>query len=89
MQFEQLVSTRRAPREGPVAESDDQAVWLTSDRAAKRLGLGVNTLAEWRCERRANQPPFAKFGKAVRYCVTALDVWADAQIVRCDESPNF
>jgi len=58
--------------------------WLTSEQAGVRLGLGRNTLAEWRCERRTNQPPFAKFGKAVRYGVTALDVWADAQIVRCD-----
>jgi excisionase family DNA binding protein len=73
-------------RHGRGAYGDEQAVWLTSEQAAKRLGLGVNTLAEWRCERRANQPPFAKFGKSVRYSLTALDNWADAQVVRCDES---
>ena len=58
------------------------AQWLTSEQAGLRLGLGRNTLAEWRCDRRSNQPPFAKFGgKALRYGVAALDAWAQAQIV--------
>ena len=56
--------------------------WLTSEQAGVRLGLGRNTLAEWRCDRRSNQPPFAKFGgKATRYGLAALDAWAQAQIV--------
>jgi len=56
--------------------------WLTSEQAGLRLGLGRNTLAEWRCDRRSNQPPFAKFGgKALRYGVAALDAWAQVQLV--------
>jgi hypothetical protein len=60
----------------------DHARWLTSEQAGMRLGLGRQTLAEWRCERRTNQPPWARFGaKACRYNVAALDAWAAAQIV--------
>ena len=56
--------------------------WISSASAARRIGLQANTLAEWRCERRVNQPPFAKFGKLVRYRISDLDAWAARQIVR-------
>ena len=57
--------------------------WLTSEAASRRLGLARNTLAEWRCERRVNQPPFARFGlRALRYRTSDLDAWAASQVVR-------
>ncbi len=82
------MSAQASPDEAQHTEADGAGVWLTSEQAGRRLGLGVNTLAEWRCERRVNQPPFAKFGKAVRYRITALDAWADSQVVRADESSH-
>lgn len=69
-------------REGDKERESLKTHWLTSEQAGLRLGLGRNTLAEWRCDRRTNQPPFAKFGgKALRYSVAALDAWAQAQVV--------
>ena len=62
--------------------SGDIAHWVTSEQACVRLGIGRNSLAEWRCDRRVNQPPYAKFGKAVRYRVSDVDAWAADQIVR-------
>lgn len=68
--------------EPTAAEVANPSRWLTSEQAGLRLGLGRNTLAEWRCDRRSNQPPFARFGgKALRYSVAALDAWAQAQLV--------
>lgn len=67
---------------GVDAQLGDDARWLTSEQAGMRLGLGRQTLAEWRCERRTNQPPYARFGlKACRYKIESLDAWAEAQIV--------
>jgi hypothetical protein len=60
----------------------DPGAWVGSEDAGRRLGLSPNTLAEWRCERRKNQPPFAKFGKAVRYRLADLDAWAASQVVK-------
>lgn len=60
----------------------DGGAWVGSGDAGRRLGLSPNTLAEWRCEQRINQPPFAKFGKAVRYRLADLDAWAAAQVVK-------
>ena len=76
---------RQGAHEVPIAREGHaagQSEWLTSEEAGLRLGLGRNTLAEWRCERRANQPPHARFGgRALRYNVAALDSWAHAQVV--------
>jgi hypothetical protein len=69
-------TTPTQPR--PAASAGD---WISSAEAARRIGVQPNTLAEWRCERRLNQPPFAKFGKLVRYRSSDVDTWAANQIV--------
>jgi predicted DNA-binding transcriptional regulator AlpA len=45
--------------------------------AASRLGLAVQTLARWRVE--GGGPPFLKLGGSVRYDLSDLDAWLDAQ----------
>ncbi len=48
--------------------------WLRTEDAAARLGLKPPTLEKLRVT--GGGPQFAKFGRAVRYSLDALDAWA-------------
>ena len=49
--------------------------WLSESEAAKRLGLARVTLETWRLRAKPH-PPYARFGRAIRYRVDLLDEWA-------------
>ncbi len=55
--------------------------YLTTVDAAKRLKVSPSYLAKLRCSR-SDGPRFTKFGRSVRYRVSDLDAWAEAQIRR-------
>ncbi len=57
---------------------------LTPDQVAAFTGLSVETLAQWRSQRRGI--PFLKLSRnCVRYRQCDLDAWLDARIVRIEQ----
>ncbi len=50
-----------------------QATLLTTEQAAKRLGLSARTLERFRAS--GEGPEFVKMGRAVRYTVAKLNEW--------------
>ena len=52
----------------------------TDKQAAEILGMSVQTLRNWRCERRG--PKFCKFGRSVRYSAEALHEFIDQTEVK-------
>lgn len=61
---------------------------LTPDEVAQMLGLSIDTLAQWRSQRRGI--PFVKLSRSVvRYRQRDLEAWLDERIVRVEvERPN-
>lgn len=53
--------------------------WLTRDEVAARLRVAPKTLAQWAHQHKG--PPFGKFGKHVRYRITDVEAWEQAQII--------
>jgi hypothetical protein len=53
--------------------------------ASKFLGLAVQTLRNMRTQRRG--PPYAKFGKAVRYSIQDLLAWVEKKKIRPEDFP--
>ena len=60
---------------------------LTAEDVAELTGLSVETLAQWRSQKRGM--PYVKISRnCVRYRQTDLDVWLSERIVRTDEDPR-
>lgn len=60
-------------------------VWLTRDELAARLILTKSTLAGWAVT--GDGPRFAKMGRHVRYKLTDVTAWENAQFVdRAEEA---
>lgn len=59
------------------ATLDDRTRAVDTDGAAERLGVTPETLRNWRW--RGDGPPFVKLGRAVRYRLSDLSAWLDAQ----------
>jgi len=61
---------------------------LTPEEVAEMLGLSIDTLAQWRSQRRGI--PFVKLSRSiVRYQQRDLESWLEARIVRVEvERPN-
>lgn len=57
---------------------------LTAKQAAAYLGLQVQTLSVWRCQRRG--PKFVRLGRAVRYRRQDLDAFIEANCVETVQS---
>jgi excisionase family DNA binding protein len=58
---------------------------LTAEEVAVQTGLSVETLAQWRSQRRGI--PFIKISRnCVRYRQRDLDEWLSERIVRTDEN---
>jgi excisionase family DNA binding protein len=58
---------------------------LTAEEVAVQTGLSVETLAQWRSQRRGI--PYIKISRnCVRYRQRDLDEWLTERIVRTDES---
>ena len=53
------------------------SVCLTTKQVAEELGMSVVTLNKWRGK--GEGPPSMKFGSSVRYKISDLIVWVDAQ----------
>jgi predicted DNA-binding transcriptional regulator AlpA len=53
--------------------------YLTDAQAAEIMGLAVQTLRNWRCNRRG--PKFFKIGRAVRYSQEAIQQFMDNNVV--------
>jgi hypothetical protein len=59
---------------------------LTAEEIAVQTGLSVETLAQWRSQRKGI--PYIKISRnCVRYRQCDLDGWISERIVRTDESP--
>lgn len=52
---------------------------LTTDQAAKRLGVSASLLEKLRVYSPKKSPPFFRVGRACRYRAADLDAWAAAQ----------
>lgn len=63
---------------------DDRRVSLKPDQAAAYLGQSPNTLRQWRCQGRG--PAYEKRGRSVRYKLSDLDAWRDANRVVTGEA---
>ncbi len=59
--------------------NERRAEALTDRDAAKLLGLSVATLRAWRLHRRG--PRFVRFGRAVRYLVSDLNCFIEANVI--------
>lgn len=55
---------------------------LTTEAAAARLGVAPQTMTDWRWKSRG--PKFVKVGRLVRYRLSDLEAWLDAQVTGGD-----
>ena len=67
-------SSATPAREFPAKEMENGKQLMTSEEAAKYLGINKHTLSVWRSTRRYNVPVI-KVGSAIRYKRTDLDLW--------------
>jgi predicted DNA-binding transcriptional regulator AlpA len=81
-----MASTAKIVRvSGPPAPS---ARLLTAEDVAQITSLSVETLAQWRSQRRGI--PFVKISRnCVRYRQVDLDAWLSERIVRVEQDPNY
>jgi predicted DNA-binding transcriptional regulator AlpA len=74
-----------AQQSGQVSSANSRL--LTADDLAKITGLSVETLAQWRSQRRGI--PFIKISRnCVRYRSADLDAWLQERIVRVENDPS-
>ena len=59
------------------AESDGE-VFLSEPQLARLLGITIYSLQNWR--RRDVGPPYARFGRSVRYHRGEVEAWVEAQM---------
>lgn len=72
------LSERRARQAAPPTR------YLTAEEVAEQLGLSLETLAQWRSQRRGI--PYVKISRnCVRYRQSDLDGWLSERIVRTDQ----
>ncbi|HBQ48142.1 MAG TPA: DNA-binding protein [Hyphomonas atlantica] len=55
------------------SEGEVEQRFLTTEQAARYLGIAPSTLKTSRCRPELNGPPYKKFGRAVRYDIRDLD----------------
>jgi excisionase family DNA binding protein len=79
IQFAKSLESSKSPRQAPPPNL------LTAEEVAVQTGLSVETLAQWRSQRRGI--PFIKISRnCVRYRQCDLDEWLSERIVRTDEN---
>ena len=49
--------------------------WLTTNEVAEMTGFSAGTLKKWRTQCRANNIPYYKIGKSVRYKLNEIETW--------------
>lgn len=78
---------RPAPPAPKAARQVMPANLLTTDQVAEITGLSVETLAQWRSQRRGIA--YIKISRnCVRYRPADLDRWLDERIVRVENEPS-
>lgn len=65
---------------GPTHQKDPLTALLDGPQAAQFLGLGLRTLANWRC--RGEGPAFLRVGRSVKYDRRDLEAWLDGRRFR-------
>jgi hypothetical protein len=70
-------SRRAAKKEGAMEEFTDDR-WISRQELADRYGVPVKTPAEWASK--GTGPPYAKFGRHVRYRLRDVLVWETKQL---------
>lgn len=53
---------------------------LTTEEAARRLGISSSLLEKLRVYTPEKSPPFMRIGRAIRYRTADLDAWATARV---------
>lgn len=67
--------------------SMSSAPLLTAEDVSALTGLSIETLAQWRSQRKGI--PFLKLSRnAVRYRQSDLDAWLNGRIVRVENDPS-
>lgn len=69
-----------------MVEPTQKSAFLDVKGASIYLGVAVATLNRWRCQ--GVGPRWRKFGGAIRYGVTDLDTWAEAQARTSTSDPG-
>jgi predicted DNA-binding transcriptional regulator AlpA len=83
VQFEKRQRESRAPERAAVSSP-----LLSAADVATITGLSVETLAQWRSQRRGI--PFVKISRnVVRYRQSDLDAWLSERIVRAEQDPSI
>lgn len=61
--------------------SNDSTFFMTSEELAEFLRVHKNAPAEWRAERRIDQPPYIRVGSLIRYSRAAVLEWCQARTI--------
>ncbi len=71
-----------------VGQQKNVGALLTAEDVARVTGLSIETLAQWRSQRRGI--PFLKLSRnVVRYRQADLDAWLAERIVRVEQEPSI
>lgn len=74
-----------SPEDGGSIRSTSSSKLLTAEEVAEITGLSVETLAQWRSQKKG--VPYVKISRnCVRYRQTDLDGWLAERIVRTEQS---
>jgi hypothetical protein len=65
---------------GATVAQDTTGRWLSRQELAARWGVPSKSLAQWACN--GTGPPYARFGKHVRYKLSDVTAWEDAQLAK-------
>jgi predicted DNA-binding transcriptional regulator AlpA len=79
-----MAQTGRASREDTMMNETFDDRWISRRELADRYGLPVKTPADWASK--GTGPPYAKFGRHVRYRLSDVVAWEIQQLAyrRCD-----
>ncbi len=78
--FEEFVSVLWDQLNGSIG-TGQLGTWISSEQAAKRIGINPKTLVNWRSRQHVEQPPFYKppgHGSIVRYKLREVDEWLES-----------
>ena len=64
----------------------DEATWITRPELAIRQKMPEATLAQWASQGKG--PKYAKFGRHVRYRLSDVIAWENANIVQRTDDPR-
>lgn len=73
-------AVRQPLKESVAMEDTADDRWITRQELADRYGVPVKTPAEWASK--GTGPPYAKFGRHVRYRISDVVAWETTQLNR-------